>query len=382
MSTIKVLHITTHDEECGIAKYQEQFLRSMKRIHSVHNDVFPYSPNVTKKMTPEEFGPVLAQFAQQLKGFDLLHIQHEFSFYDHSELAQFVGEAKKQGKKVIITVHTSLHAGIPRPKLKHIATHGPRHVMAVQKLRNKQINTHLKPIKAADLVLVHNSTTKDSLTSFGVKKSRIITIVMPVPKLDFSLKTNSITEYLGRGKGDVILCTVGFLSENKGMRDAVLAINELPEHYKLAMIGGAHPSGANDSFCGEMKDLVHELGLDNRVYITGYIKEDEILNAMIRECDVCIYPFHKPYYDGVSSASLNNSIANYKPTVAYPTKPILEMNARMPVVVTCKDSDHHELAETVLHLNLEKQKNASEKYAKVFAYDKEAEKLVAIYDDL
>jgi glycosyltransferase involved in cell wall biosynthesis len=376
---LNVLHITTHDEECGIGKYQEQFLKAMKPIKGVKNSIFPYSPNKTKVMTKEEFAPVLKQFAKQLKDHDILHIQHEFSFYSKDELAEFVSEAKRQGKKVIITVHTSLRAGLPEPDVKQLVRK-PRTFLGKRRLKRYLIGVHVKPLQKADLVLVHNSVTADSLAHYGVRPARIQKITMPVPELDFSLKAKDVTKHLHRKPGDVIFCTVGFLSEYKGIRDAIEALRLLAPNYKLAMIGGAHPSGANDAFCREMQERIEDLGLEKRAYISGYIKNDAILNAMIRECDLCIYPFEKDYYSGVTSASLNNSLGNYKPAVTYPTKPILEMNAQMPAVVTCKSFQYTDLAHEIQTLDIEKQITVATKYAHRFAYSKQAAKLVTIYE--
>jgi glycosyltransferase involved in cell wall biosynthesis len=365
---LKILHITTHDEECGIAKYQQQFLEGMSGLSGLRNTIFPYSPNKTKVMSKAEFA------------HDLLHIQHEFSFYSKDELMAFVRTAKQQGKPVIITVHTSLHAGIPQLDLKLLLKKGPKHFAGTRRLKQYVIDVHVKPLKLADLILVHNSVTGNSLAHYGVEPGRIRKITMPVPELDFKRKSTEVAKHLNPQKGDIVFCTVGFLSENKGMRDAIQALRLLPENYKLAMIGGKHPSGANDAFCNEMSDLIKELGLEKRAYISGYVKEDASLNAMIRECDLCVYPFHVPYYSGVTSASLNNSLANHVPAIAYPTEPILEMNAVQPAVVTCKSFDHRELAREIQGVDLKKQASVAENYARTFAYGNEAKKLAAIYE--
>jgi glycosyltransferase involved in cell wall biosynthesis len=351
----------------------------MATLPGIKNTVFPYSPNKTKVMSSQEFAPVLEEFTAQLKKHDLVHIQHEFSFYSKDELEAFVRTAKEQGKPVIITVHTSLHAGIPRLDMRLLVKEGPKRFVGTRRLRDYMVNVHVKPLKMADLILVHNSVTGDSLVHHDVARSRVRKITMPVPELDFSRKSTDVAKHLKPQEGDIIYCTVGFLSENKGMRDAIQALKLLPANYKLAMIGGKHPSGANDAFCNDMADLIKQSGLQDRAYISGYVKDDADLNAMIRECDLCVYPFHIPYYSGVTSASLNNSLANYVPAITYPTEPILEMNAAKPAVVTCKAFDYRELARAIEDLNLKQQATIAQEYAETFAYGNEAKKLVTIY---
>lgn len=380
--TIKVLHLTTHDEECGIAKYQEQYLRGMRGVEGIENVVFEYSPNQTKNMSAQEFAPVAKQFAKQLKSFDVLHIQHEFSFYKHEELSTFIAAARKQGKKTLMTIHTSPEAGLPK---KTAGGLGPRSM--VNRARDKRAmqrfnQVHLEPMKMVDRIIVHNTVTLKALVRLGVPEDRITRITMPVPELSFDLKTTEIQDNIHKKKGDIIYSTVGFLSKNKGMMHAVKALSFLPENYKLAIIGGAHPSGENNAFYDNLCDLIVKLDLKSRVYITGYVKEDEKLNALIRECDLCVYPYDKVYYAGVTSAALNNAIANYKPVIAYPTRSIIEMNREQPVVKLCDSFNYYELAREILTVDIAKQEELSKRYAALFGYGTEAPAFIGIYRQL
>jgi glycosyltransferase involved in cell wall biosynthesis len=219
---IKVLHVTTHDEECGIAKYQEQFLVGMKPLKTIVNKVFPYSPNKTKVMTQEELAPVLKEFAEQVAAYDIVHFQHEFSFYSGDELDEMVSEAKHQGKKVLITVHTTLDAGFPTFNLKDLRR--IRTLLGKKQLSSRLTKTHVVPMRKADVVFVHNGVVEQSLIKRGVSKRKIQKVTMPVPVVPFDLKSTDITKHLNKTTGDVIYCTVGFLSETKGMKHAVRAL--------------------------------------------------------------------------------------------------------------------------------------------------------------
>lgn len=380
--TVRILHLTTHDEECGIAKYQEQYLRGMRDVKDIENVIFEYSPNQTKIMTSEEFAPVLKQFSKQLKAFDILHVQHEFSFYKHDELDKFVSEAAKQGKKIIMTVHTSPDAGLPKLGPGGFGPRSILHGLRAKRLERRFNMTHLRPMRKADLLIVHNGVTLKGLVKRGINRDKIIKITMPIPKVSFDLRTTEISDHLDKKDGDVIYCTVGFLSENKGMKHAVQALAFLPDNYKLAIIGGGHPSGENDKFYDKLCDTIRDLNLKSRAYITGYVKDDERLNALIRECDICVYPYNKEYYNGVTSAALNNSIANYKPAIAYPTDSIIEMNEEQDVVKLCDSFNYYELAREILGVDIKKQQELSKKYAEAFGYGKEAAKFSDIYRQL
>ena len=380
MTKIKILHYSTHNEDCGIGKYQEQFLSAMKHVAAdeIDNEFFEYSPNQTKIMSHDEFTGVLEIFKEKLRKFDLLHVQHELSFYKHSELHRLIEAAHELGKRVIITVHTAPDAQYKTPIREG---YGPRSIMKfVREIRAaKEFNKiHMVPICAADLVLVHNMTTRNNLVKHGVDAGRIQQITLPVPKLSFQERSDDIKKALQYKKGDVIIASVGFVSQTKGVKQAVKSLKYLPENYKLAVIGGVHPSGGGESYLDDVSDLIIKLNLQERVYITGFVEDDTKLNALIRECDVCVYPYDRKYYSYVSSAALNNALANHKPAIVYPTPPFIEMNEKGTVAIT-KSANYYELARYVVEADYPTLSSRSKEYAEEFNYQAEAKKLVGIY---
>lgn len=379
---LRILHFTTHNEDCGIGKYQEQFLASLRPLDDIYNEIFPYSPNKTKVMTPKELSYVLIELRKAMKSFDALHIQHELSFFKHSELDQIIDLVKDMKKKVIVTVHTAPAAQFQRPQRIGI---GPRSLVRYAKsVRAAEvfIRRYVKPLYKADLVLVHNSATKQDLIAHGVKDSIITVITIPVPIVSHDLVSTEIKKGLSYESGDVIFASIGFLSRMKGVDQAIKSLSFLPENYKLAIIGGIHPAGGQESLLDELSDLVLRLNLKDRVYITGYVKEDDQLNALIRECDVCVYPYDTAYYSYVSSAALNNAFANYIPAVVYPTKSFLEINQDTEVASITKTANYYELARNLASIDLKAASKQSQTYAKKYSYASEAGNLVAIYKKL
>jgi glycosyltransferase involved in cell wall biosynthesis len=382
MSKLKVLHYSTHNEDCGIGKYQEQFVAAMKKVadDEIDNEFFEYSPNVTKHMSYDEFSVVLDQLKHKLEVFDILHIQHEVSFYAHDELLRIVEAAQGLGKKVIITVHTALRAQYKTPRRNGYGPHSIIAYLREKKVAAMFVKTHVLAIKKADLILVHNQATREGILEFGVDDANVQMVTLPVPSLSFDLHTDEIKNALHYQKDDVIMGLVGFISHTKGAKAAVKALNYLPSNYKLALVGGVHPSGSGEYLDG-VCDLIARYKLQDRVYITGYVQDDNYLNALIRECDVCIYPYDNEYYKYVSSAALNNALANFKPAVVYPTQPFVEMNGDDTIAV-CKSANYYELARYVTESDYEKLSHASKKYAQKYGYDVEAEKLIKIYTRL
>ncbi|MCB0538110.1 MAG: glycosyltransferase [Bacteroidetes bacterium] len=384
MNVIKVLHVTTHDEDCGIAKYQQNYIDSFtKNYPEIENQIFEYSPNKTKTMNEAQFNEALGLFKQQIANYDILHIQHEFGFFQHNELEQYVKFAKKMHKKVIFTVHTSPDVVIIIPKLGGI---GPRSIYKYLRERrhaNELIKRHVIPLRLADIVLAHNELTIKSLLEFGVAKDKVIRIKHPIPNLISRLSSDEIKSKLDYHEGDIIFACVGFMHKHKGLFDAVKALNYLPHTYKLAIIGGVHPFSDSADIYNKITDLIVQYNLQDRVYITGFIKEDNRLNSLIQEAIVCVYPYDGVYYGKTSSGALNLAFANSMPVIAYPTATIREIAEDSKGAAVLTDTfSYYELARKLLTTNFEEKRQQSVKYAKIMSWNMQTSKLTKIYKSI
>jgi glycosyltransferase involved in cell wall biosynthesis len=385
MSKVSVLHITTHDEDCGIAKYQQNFISAMAESgdSEIHNEIFHFSPNKTKTMGEVELDAVVEELKQKLQNFDVLHIQHEFGFYYGNELQKYAKVAKDLDKKLVFTVHTSPDVVIHKA---HLPGFGPRSfVLYVKQKRHtdSQIAKHITPMQVADVVIAHNQPTIDSLIDFGVDKDKIVRIQHPVPSLVGSLESNEIRSNLNYKKGDIIYATVGFMHKYKGLFDAVKALRYLPQNYKLAIIGGVHPFSDSAGIYNKITDMVADYGLQDRVYITGFVKDDNRLNALIQECTVCVYPYDGVYYGKTSSGALNLAFANSMPVIAYPTETIREIAADSNGAAVLTDSfSYYELARKLQSTDYDEKAKQSVDYAKKMAWPVQTKGLVDLYSKL
>lgn len=356
-SNVRVLHYSTHNEACGVAKYQEQYIKAMEGVdpHVTH-DFFDLSPNQVRLMGSKELGAAMKQFKKKLRGYDVLHIQHETGLYSGRELHVLCETAKELNKRLVVTVHAAPLAyakpvGSARSAL---VTLKPRVFLGTLKAQyslKKWFKTRYLPLKLADAVLVHNTNTKKQLLDLGFTDQQVVIIDHPVQEVSMTQKSDVIAKALNKKSGDIIYCTVGWIHSKKGADDAVKALSFLPENYKLAIIGGIHDQAENDKFLNKLCDLIDARGLKNRVHITGSVESNEEMDAMIRECDLSIYPYDKTYYSQVSSGALNLAIANLLPVVAYPVQTFVEMrDGGAPIHIT-QSSTYYELARTVKNVS-------------------------------
>jgi glycosyltransferase involved in cell wall biosynthesis len=380
--TIKVLHCTTHDEECGIARYEEQFIRGMRDDKDVKHFIFDVSPNKSRFMSSAEYDQVLEKFRGQLEGCDILHIQHELSFYKHKELDSMIKIAQELSKPVLVTVHTALDIEYKPAALNTVMSDGLREFFARKKLQRNFERVHIDPLRQVDLIIVHNGVTKHSFQKLGFDSQKIIRIRHPVPEISFAKTSKLIKQALSYSKGDVLFCTVGFISRSKGVDQAVKALALLPDNYKLAIIGGLHPYGGDDKYLDGITQFIKAKQLGPRVHITGYIEDDNKMNALIRECDICAYPYDATYYSYVTSGALNAGLANHKPVIAYRTPTFQELNSEEEIIKFCDTPDEHSLAKQLKSIDIKVQSERAKQYAIKYSYKNEARKFAKFYRQL
>lgn len=385
MSKIKVLHFSSRYEECGIAKYLGHHIRGMEAIPEVENEYFEVSPYETYNMKPNDLDNMAALLRAKLKDYDVLHVQHEFALYAHDSFRRIIDAGCQLDKKIVITEHISpsLHGNSKKPRLHGLGPHSFVHYLRQLRNHRRFAYEYIDPIKKATLILVHNHVTKQSLQEIGVDPARIQKIIHPVQEFADPKPTREISTHLHKQKDDVIFCVTGFLHRYKGIIEAVKALKFLPDNYKLAILGGMKADSDDIGYYDKVCDLIDQIGVRGRVYITGYVPDDDTLNAYIRECDVCVYAYNRTYYAAVSSGSLGLAFANSRPVVAYPTEAIKELAAESAgAVVLCETFAYYELVRELKRIDLAKQGERSHAYAQKAAWSNISKDLVKVYQNL
>ena len=384
-NVIRILHFSPHNEGDGIAKYQEQYVAAMTGDASVANTFFDVTPMQLRAMSPERHEEVYRQLRATLNDFDIFHIQHEFGMYVEEDFQRLVETAKAAGKKVVVTIHLSPDSAIKPVKLGGLGPHSMVAFLKQQRHRNRMYARHIAPFTQADLLLVHSDITREALVRAGAEPNKIVKIIHPVYKFPDPPKTDLIAQKLHKKSGDVIYCTVGMLHQYKGLPDAIRALKFLPANYKLAIIGGMHPVETDIvsdtlEIYNAITDLIDQLGLHDRVYITGFVQDDNLMNGYIRECDVCVYPYDGVYYANANSGAINLGFSNHMPVVAYPTAAFREWSGGTNGALVLTDTfAYYELARVLQDIDVVKQAKLSEAYAAKMAWPNMAKELVRAY---
>ena len=383
MIVLRVLHFSSHNEDCGIAKYQENYLEAISNTSTeVENKFFKHSPYQTRDMNRAAFSGVIDDLNRELTNFDILHIQHEFGFFRGDQLRRLVDTAKQSGKKVVVTYHTSPDLIII---LKPLGGIGPRSIISYLRSRrhnHRLIDSHIRPLNMADKILVHNSYTSSKLRDFGIPNSKLELIAHPTYEITKPQGSTHVSEALKKHKNDIVIGTVGYLHRFKGVDKAIKSLSYLPGNYKLAILGGVKSDSDDQKLYDSLTDLIIKLGLQERVYITGVVPSDDMLNSYIRETDVCVYPYDSTYYKGVSSGALNLAIANERPIVAYPVSTLLETNEPYGQITFTDSDSYYELAREIKQLDIAAQTKKISAYADANSFVNTSKTLVETYKNL
>lgn len=386
----RILHLSTHHEQCGIGLYQEAFLKELDALNESINDFYPTSPNKIKPMRGKELEDELAKFKKMLQRYDVLHIQHEFGFFrgDGEGLADFISIAKELDKPVIITIHTApshvFSGSIPKP---------PKHPKALVKYFTKALpqtaktyQYRIKPFRKADLVITLNTNTRNQLLDIvKLKQSQIHQTRIPLELRPKRVKSQALRAKLGaKSKEDVLLGTVGFISDKKGVDEAVVALSLLPKNHKLVILGGTNPTSSHTAHLLEhIEKVIKDHKVQDRVKITGYIDKHAELEKLVSQLDIALYPYDIEYYKLASSAAINDPLNNHVPVIAYPTDSFKEIVKDTPGSISLTEQPTPEsLASAVNKLNAKEQLAKAEGYAKKYDISKLAKELNEIYQEL
>ena len=376
---VRVLHFTPHDELCGIAKYQERCLQALRALPGLRNTVFRWSPYQTRIMDARTFALVIAELRAALADHDLLHLQHEFELFTDDQFARIAQSVRAANKGLVVTVHTSPSTRYRPLKLNKL---GPRSILALGRdfrERRRVLKQHGRAFKMADALITHNAAIAEGLRQLGVAQGRIHQLPHPVPTVSRDRNSTTIRDRLGAQQGDTVVAIIGFIHRYKGIRDAVQALHLLPSTYRLAVIGGIHASSQDPGFVDELSDLINHLDLVDRVHITGSVEDDETMNALIQECDLCIFPFDPVYYASASSDTMSLALANHMPVIAYPTAAFKQLAHASDAVRLCASFSPLDLAREIREVNRPQQRNRAAAYAAVTSWSSQGPTLAQLY---
>jgi glycosyltransferase involved in cell wall biosynthesis len=119
-------------------------------------------------------------------------------------------------------------------------------------------------------------------------------------ELAANTKTSEWKQNLGFDDSAIVIGLFGTLSKYKDARTVVRALRYLPDHYKLVLVGGAHPFSVRpflpDDNITDLLETIAEVNIasphiEERIRFAGVLSDRHFREAM-QHCDYVVLPYH------------------------------------------------------------------------------------------
>jgi glycosyltransferase involved in cell wall biosynthesis len=340
-----------------------QILNQFKALLGYEPSLFTSDANKLKKLTLRQTKAYLSSFIEQAQTADLLHLYHDYSVFTGSYLPHQGIECFAWLLSQLANTRTEAHPTIP---IFTTFNQAPSFFNAPLRLLEQWAwSQKVVPLFQANTVhwaVCHHTTTKQQLIQSGFCAEKICLLPHFVPTPSHLQQpimpqlTQEVKQRLQYKATDVVLGMLGFMSPAKRYEDAINALKFLPNHYKLLIIGGSsqrHPkqniarNTAKPSYEQRLVQLVYEMGLQNRVLITGLFLDD-YLPSYIDCVDLFIAPYAHQFTG--SYGTINLLITTNKPLITSNCPAFVEMQHQAQCFAMFEAEDPQDLAQTIQHV--------------------------------
>jgi glycosyltransferase involved in cell wall biosynthesis len=245
---------------------------------------------------------------------DVIHLQHEINMYGGISTAVLfpllVFLLRFFGFRPVVTAHAAIPIKlIDRRLLEVFNWPYPKLLTPVVKLIFPLIYFLIGLF--AEKVIVHTQTIKKCLDSdYHIGGRKITIIPHGVPDVVDEGKLFSGSDWRGHLVGNKIILYFGYLHKRKGVEYLLRAFGNLTDYfpnYLLVIAGGT----IQENYFIELKKLVADLGIKDKVIFTGFIKTPEI-SYLMYHCDFVVLP---AIYSIAASGPLAQVFAFEKPVI-------------------------------------------------------------------
>lgn len=314
---MRVLHVSTWDVPCGIATYCANLVAALD-AQGIRNDVYPVSAHLWASLTAIDVHDLKKDIAARSRDYDVVHVQHEHSLFGHAtsykaaarNFGGILGMIREAGRPVVTTFHTAPLGGEPG-RWPSSPLNGARNWSRRWAWR-RHVSGRFTTAPGHAIAVAHSPITRRTLIRQGMQPEAVHIIRHGCLKpRDLRIDARSAKARLGLPPSCVLLTMFGFVGGYKGHLVAVRALARLPERFRLAICGGAHPESQDRSLAAVIR-LVRKLDLEDRVTITGWLPP-EAAGLYYAATDVCLAPYLDPML--AASGAITWALASGRPTI-------------------------------------------------------------------
>lgn len=266
--------ISTWNSKCGIATYSQHLIENMPgkvTVFSPEREATLIGPDDSLRLwrhskSLSRLDRILE--SEEAKGTNVLVIQFNFGFYNHSDLQNFIFKAKALGKSVIICLHSTYLPWEPHPA------------------ENFQLSWLLPALATCDRVLVHSIDDLNRLKELG-----LVDNVALFPH--GVLRRQDAVEDRPHSKTPTI-ATYGFALPHKGLLevlDALRILHERGQKVRLKMVNAEYPVEHSGELIEELKSRVCHYGLNEYVDIYSEFLSDAESLRLLTDSDLIVFAY-------------------------------------------------------------------------------------------
>ncbi|MGB7532010.1 MAG: glycosyltransferase family 4 protein [Halobacteriota archaeon] len=313
---MKIAYVSTYlPTQCGIATYTDYLIHGIRKAdHASEVKIVAEQGASPIKDDNLEVIPCwdrnenyVDPIISHTMGFDVIHIQHEYSIYNFDDRLPTLLQGLDEKAKKIITIHCvrpaqfSERGSVDEDFAARIAT-------------------------LADAVIVHLPTQEAILTRLGVP-SKKIHIVPHGTELNDEDKEVS-RKRLGLPVDATIPLMIGFIKRHKCLHIVLDTLVEILEKFNdvyLFVAGGLAPTASKSDieYAEFIGRRIEELGLQKNVIYPNKFFPNEDVPYLLSSADIVLFPYYEE--DRSASGSFHLAIGAKKPIIASRTPKFEEL---------------------------------------------------------
>jgi glycosyltransferase involved in cell wall biosynthesis len=332
----KLAMVTTWDCRCGIAEYSRYLIDALIRgehkvdievLSSPGDSIWPENGIINTVCWDQRPSTDLSRLRAQVldNGFDIVHFQFNFGFFDLLALAAVIRDLQRAGKKVVITFHST--ADVPDP-------HG-----------TISLGTIAESLRTVDVILVHSSEDERTLAAFGVHDN---VRILPHGNLVYPLEDRALRKQL-RIPFDPVISTFGFLLPHKGILELLEAVkllrNDFPDLGLMAQCA-LHRDGISRTFEQVVRQRILDLGLGQCVLLSTEFVAPEEAMLFLQLSDLVALPYKDTRES--SSASVRFALGSGRPVITTNNPIFVDVRESTIQVESCRPKELATAIRTVL----------------------------------
>ncbi|WP_068094691.1 glycosyltransferase [Novosphingobium rosa] len=266
--------ISTWNERCGIATYSKHLIDAMD------GDVVVFGPKNFEKVDDGDqavrvwhrgkddtrLGDILS--TKEAERIDVFVIQFNNTFFNHTDLGNFVEKARALGKPVVICLHAT------------------RDQVETQPEKDYHLSYMVPTLAVCDRVLVHSVEDLNRLKKLGLVHN---VALFPHGALVHEVNKSS------RADDDLpLIATYGFALPHKGLSQVVEAVKLLKDRnqpVRLRLVNSEHPASVSGDLLKNLYDLCQVLGLGDQVEFHNHFLKDEDSLDLLSEANLVVFAY-------------------------------------------------------------------------------------------